>query len=246
MPARSPAGPTTAVLLAGGTGTRVGGSLPKQLVEVAGKPLMEHSLAVLDAHPGVDEVVVVMAAGHVGAAEEIVRSGGYGSVRAVEVGGATRDGSTRRALELLGDDDALVLLHDAARPLLSPTLVSRCLEALHRYDAVTPAVPSSDTLVEVAADGTIAAVPERARLRRVQTPQGFRVGVLREAHARAVADPAFEPTDDCSVVRRYLPHVPVAVVAGDAQNFKVTEPLDVLLADRLLRVAEHEVGQSGL
>jgi ribitol-5-phosphate 2-dehydrogenase (NADP+) / D-ribitol-5-phosphate cytidylyltransferase len=238
MPARPHAGPTTAVLLAGGTGTRVGGALPKQLAEVAGRPLMEHPLAVLDAHPGVDEVVVLMAAGHLDAAEEIVRRGGYRSVRAVEVGGATRDASTRRALELLDDDEGLVLLHDAARPLLGPALVSRCLDALHRYDAVTAAVPSSDTVIEVTDDDTIAAVPARARLRRVQTPQGFRVGVLREAHARAVADPEFEPTDDCSVVRRYLPDVPVGVVAGDEQNFKVTEPVDVLLADRLLRLTE--------
>lgn len=227
------------MLLAGGTGTRVGGALPKQLVEVAGRPLMEHALAVLDAHPGVDDVVVLMTAGHLDAAQEIVRRGGYACVRAVEVGGATRDGSTRRALELLPDDDAVVLLHDAARPLLSPALVSRCLDALQRYDAVTPAVASSDTLVEVADDGTIAAVPTRTRLRRVQTPQGFRVRVLRAAHERAVADPAFEPTDDCSVVRRYLPDVPVAVVEGEEQNFKVTEPVDVLLADRLLRLAEH-------
>jgi 2-C-methyl-D-erythritol 4-phosphate cytidylyltransferase len=237
MPARPHAGPTTAVLLAGGTGTRVGGALPKQLVEVAGRPLMEHPLAVLDAHPGVDEVVILMAAGHVEAAEGIVRRGGYLSVRAIEVGGATRDASTRRALELLREDDALVLLHDAARPMLGPALVSRCLDALARHDAVTAAVPSSDTVIEVA-DDTIAAVPARARLRRVQTPQGFRVGVLREAHARAVRDPGFEPTDDCSVVRRYLPEVPVAVVAGEEQNFKVTEPVDVLLADLLLRLAE--------
>ena len=238
MPARPPAGLTTAVLLAGGTGTRVGGALPKQLVEVAGRPLMEHPLAVLDAHPGIDEVVVLMAAGHVDAAQEIVRRGGYRSVRAVEVGGATRDGSTRRALELLPDDTGLVLLHDAARPLLGPALVSRCLAALQHHDAVTAAVPSSDTVIEVTDAETIASVPARARLRRVQTPQGFRVGVLRAAHARAVADPAFEPTDDCSVVRRYLPDVPVAVVAGEEQNFKVTEPVDVLLADRLLRLAE--------
>jgi 2-C-methyl-D-erythritol 4-phosphate cytidylyltransferase len=239
MPDRH-AAPTTAVLLAGGTGVRVGGALPKQLVEVAGRPLMEHSLAVLHRHPGVDEVVVLMAAGHLDAAEAIVRGGGYTSVRAIEVGGATRDASTRRALELLTGDDGLVLVHDAARPLLSPALVSRCLDALQRYDAVTAAVASSDTVVEVAEDDTIERVPPRTRLRRVQTPQGFRVGVLREAHARAVADPEFEPTDDCSVVRRYLPQVPVAVVAGDEHNFKVTEPVDVLLADHLLRLVEDD------
>lgn len=236
MPAGPQHRPTTAVLLAGGTGARVGGPVPKQLVEVAGRPLMEHALAALDAHPGIDEVLVLMAPGHVPEAEQIVARGGYRSVRGVREGGASRDASTRRALELLADDDALVLVHDAARPLLRPALVSRCLEALAGYDAVTVAVPMVDTVVEVGEHGTVEAVPARTRLRRVQTPQGFRVGVLREAHTRAVADPGFEPTDDCSVVRRYLPAVPVAVVPGDEQNLKVTEPVDVLLADRLLRL----------
>jgi 2-C-methyl-D-erythritol 4-phosphate cytidylyltransferase len=231
---------TIAVLLAGGTGTRVGAALPKQLLEVAGRPILEHSIAAFDSHPDVDEVIVLMAAGHLEAVRALVRAGGYEKVTAVLEGAPTRSGTTMRALDAINDREGKVLLHDAVRPLVTARIISDCAAGLDTHGAVDVAIPSSDTIIEVSPDSTVRAVPRRADLRRVQTPQGFRLPVIREAYARARRDPAFEATDDCTVVLRYLPEVPILVVPGDERNLKVTGPTDVHLAEQLLRLRAEE------
>lgn len=226
-------------LLAGGAGTRIGSELPKQLLEVAGRPLLEHSLRTFHAHARVDEIVLVMAADHVAAAHVIVEAGGYGDkVRDIVPGGPTRAGSTTAALAALGAEEVDLLVHDAARPLVTPRIVDDCFAALATHAAVNVAVESPDTIVEVDAAGLVRGTPPRESLRRVQTPQGFRSEVLREAHRRAAADPSFTATDDCGVVSRYCPDVPVLVVPGDERNLKVTTPVDLLVVEALLGAAE--------
>ena len=197
-----------AVLLAGGVGTRVGLDVPKQLIKIAGHPIMEHTLSVLDRHPDVDEIVVMMAPGHLDSVHAMVKSGGYSKVSSILEGADTRNGTTLRALDALGEADCKVLFHDAVRPLLSPRIVTECFQALDTYDAVDVAIPSADTIIEVGEDNTIKEIPPRARLRRGQTPQAFTASVIRAAYAKAGEDPNFEATDDCTVVLRYLPDVP--------------------------------------
>jgi ribitol-5-phosphate 2-dehydrogenase (NADP+) / D-ribitol-5-phosphate cytidylyltransferase len=170
----------------------------------------------------------------------MVRSGGYTKVRQILEGAETRSDTTMRALTAIPGEDAKVLLHDAVRPLLSPRIISDCFQALDGYDAVDVAIPSADTIIEVTEENTILAVPRRANLRRGQTPQAFRLRVIKEAYARAAQDPAFEATDDCSVVLRYLPEVPIWVVPGDERNMKVTEPIDVYLADKLFQLTSRD------
>lgn len=234
MDASPPSPPVrVAVLLAGGTGARTGLDRPKQLVPVGGRTLLEHALRALHDHPQIDEVLVVMVADHLAAAREIAAA--YPKVTAVLPGGATRTASTLAALAHLGDTDCLLLLHDAARPLLPERVISDCLAALEHHDAVATAVPTADTVLEVGPEGTVSAVPDRPRLRRAQTPQGFRSQVLRRAYAAAAEDPGFVATDDCSVVHRYLPDVPVAVVEGDERTLKVTSALDLVVVAELLR-----------
>ena len=226
-----------AVLLAGGVGARVGLDIPKQLIKIAGRTILEHTLAALDSHPLVDEVLVMMAPGHLDAVRAIVRSGGYTKVTDILEGADTRNGTTLRALERLGEDECHVLLHDAVRPLVTARIITECFEALATHSAVDVAIPSADTIIEVSADDTIRDIPPRASLRRGQTPQAFRASVIREAYARAGRDPDFVATDDCTVVLRYLPEVPIYVVRGDERNMKVTEPIDVYLADKLFQLA---------
>ena len=226
---------TVAVVLAGGVGARVGAGRPKQLIEVAGRTVLAHSIAAFDSHPGIAEVLVMMAAGHVDDARRIVRDEGFTKVTEVLEGGATRSASTARALDRLGDSECNVLLHDAARPLVSARIISDCIRALEVDRAVTVAIPASDTILEVSADGTVRGVPPRATLRRVQTPQGFRASVIRAAHARAAADPDFVATDDSSVVLRYLPEEQLRVVPGEDRNIKITEQVDVSLAEALFQ-----------
>ncbi len=230
------AAPRVAVLLAGGVGTRVGLDIPKQLIKIAGKTILEHTLAAFQAHPMVDEIVVMMAPGHLDAVRAMVRGGDYDKVTQVHEGAETRNGTTLRALDNL-PADCPVLFHDAVRPLVSERIITECFEALERYDAVDVAIPSADTIIEVGPeDNTIRAIPPRANLRRGQTPQAFRASVLRQAYDVAGQDPHFTATDDCGVVLRYLPDVPIWVVAGEERNMKVTDPIDVFLADKLFQL----------
>ncbi|MFI5425651.1 2-C-methyl-D-erythritol 4-phosphate cytidylyltransferase [Aeromicrobium sp. UC242_57] len=227
-----------AVILAGGTGTRVGLSIPKQLIKIAGKTIIEHTIAAFEASPLIDEIVILMTPGHLDPVRAIVQNGGYGKVTQIVEGGQTRNESTSRALEALGTDECNVLFHDAVRPLVSQTIIGDVVAALATHQAVDTAIPSADTIVQVhddphAESETIEDVLQRHLLRRGQTPQAFRLSVIREAYALAWQDPDFTATDDCTVVLRYLPQVPIAVVMGHERNMKVTEPIDVYIADKL-------------
>lgn len=222
------------VVLAGGVGARMGLSIPKQLIRLDGRTILEHTLARFDAHPDVQRVVLMMVPTHLAVARQI--ADGYDKVSDVLPGDRTRNGTTLRALEVVGPDDTQVLFHDAVRPLVSDRIISECFSALDEYDAVDVAIPSADTIIEVDENDVIRSIPRRASLRRGQTPQGFRAGTLRRAYAVATADPAFHATDDCGVVLRYLPDVPIKVVLGEERNMKVTDPTDVYLAERLLQV----------
>jgi 2-C-methyl-D-erythritol 4-phosphate cytidylyltransferase len=230
-----------AVLLAGGVGARVGLDIPKQLIKIAGRTILEHTLASFQAHDSVNEIVIMMAPGHLDAVHAILRSGQYPKVTAVLEGAETRNGTTLRALDHLGDRDCKVLFHDAVRPLVTPRIITECFEALDTYDAVDVAIPSADTIIEVDEANTIKAIPPRASLRRGQTPQAFRASVIRRAYDLAGADEGFAATDDCGVVLRYLPEVPIWVVPGDERNMKVTEPIDVVLADKLFQLTTQDL-----
>ena len=226
-------------MLAGGTGSRIGLNVPKQLLRVAGKSILEHTIALFDEAEGIDEILVLMTPGFVAEAQAIVDRAGFQRVRPVLSGGRTRSETTQIALDALGDDNGKVLLHDAVRPLLEERTITACLDALDEYDAVDVAIPSADTVVVVDGD-RITEIPSRDRLRRGQTPQCFRVATIRRAYALAAQDPDFAATDDCSVVLKYLPDVPIYVVDGSEQNMKVTHPIDVFIADKLFQLGSRE------
>ncbi|TDQ51911.1 IspD/TarI family cytidylyltransferase [Actinorugispora endophytica] len=234
----------TAAVLAGGVGARMGGPRPKQLMRLAGRTILEHSVATFCASPDVDEVIVLMVADHLAEAEKIVAEGGHSKVSLVAAGGASRTETSWAALRALADRDGgdLVLLHDAVRPLVGRRTIAACVAALRESGAVGAAVPSSDTVVLAGPgrDGSeaIQSVPGRASLRRMQTPQGFRLDVIRRAYERALADPGLVATDDCGVVLRYLPEEEVRLVPGEEDNIKVTHPGDIAVAEALLRVRE--------
>jgi 2-C-methyl-D-erythritol 4-phosphate cytidylyltransferase len=247
---------TVAVVLAGGTGRRfgaagetgtgradaggAGSSLPKQLLVLAGTTLLERSVAAFDAAPGVDEVLVVMAAGFTELATQVLGAIGYRKLTGVIEGGAARADSTRRAITALSGaagGDRNVLFHDAARPLVDQRIIADCVTALGSWQAVGVVVPASDTMVEMT-DGAITRVLPRQSLARCQTPQGFRLSVISRAHELAAADPAFTEaaaTDDCGVVVRYLPDVTIRAVSGSQRNLKITYPSDLAVAEALLR-----------
>ncbi|MFC3964189.1 2-C-methyl-D-erythritol 4-phosphate cytidylyltransferase [Nocardia jiangsuensis] len=208
-----------ALVPAAGRGVRLGENLPKAFVPVGGTPMIKLSVDGLIASGAVDEIVVMVPPELVESAVALLP----GSVRVV-VGGSERTDSVRAGLAAAADATH-VLVHDAARALTPPDLVRRVVAALRAgHDAVIPALPVVDTVKSVDGDGIVTGTPDRAGLRAIQTPQGFAAEPLR----RAYADPALSATDDAGLVERL--GIAVHTVAGDPLAFKITTPLDLILA----------------
>ena len=219
-----------AILLAGGSGSRFGADRPKQFLEVHGCTVLEHSIRAFHASSLVDEIVIITRQDFVEEVRQIASV--YPKVRHVRPGGKERYHSTLSALEVCTDAEDLLLIHDAVRPLVSEAIIARCVEALKTYDAIGVAVPSTDTIVRVDENECIVETLPRVVLRNMQTPQGFRQRVLREAFDVGLQDPNFAPTDDCGVVRTYLHDVPIKIVEGEVTNIKITYPKDLEMMRR--------------
>ena len=214
---------TAALLVAAGSGERLGADRPKAFVVLAGRPMLEWSIAAIEAAPEVDRLVVAIPPGIdallVEARFEVVH------------GGATRSQSVRNALAAAGGDADRIVVHDAARPLAPPELFTRCLAALEDADAAIAATPVTDTIKEAGGDGVVARTLDRSRLWAIQTPQAFRAATLRRA--LAVSDEVLaRATDDAWLVERAGGRV--RVVPCTAPNLKVTTALDLELAALLL------------
>jgi len=203
---------------------------------LAGRPVIEHSVAAFEASPVVDEILVVTPPQLTARTGQLLAAADYRKAGRVIEGGATWAESAWQAIRTLGGADGNLLLHDAARPLIGPRVIGDCVAALETYPAVCAAVPASDTMVQVE-DDFITERPPRDRLRRRQTPQGFRLEVIRRGYELALADAGCDPADDCGIVLRYLPDVPVRLVPGSERSIAITGPADIEIAETLLRNA---------
>lgn len=223
------------IILAGGNGRRMGSSLPKQFLEIAGKTILEHSIAAFDSHPCIDEIAVVVPSGYMPELKKLLAEAGFSKLKHLLSGGNERHHSTLSALQAYSDLDCNLLIHDAVRPLVTRQIISDVIRALETYKAVNVAIPVADTIIEV--DETaqhILRIPERSRLFQVQTPQGFDRQTLQKAFDKALQDPGFHTTDDCSLIRKYLPEEKIKLVNGDRHNLKLTWPEDLEIAEKLL------------
>ena len=220
--------PVVAVVVAAGSGSRLGAPVPKALVEVGGVALVRRSVDAL-ADAGVQQVVVTIPAG-MAAEFDGVLAGARVRVR-TQVGGAIRQESVRLGLEALdAPADAVVLVHDAARALVPPDVVERVAAAiLDGAEAAIPVLPVVDSIRRVTDDGSV--VVDRAPLRAVQTPQGARVGPLLRAHERCAVD-GVEVTDDAAACE--VAGLRVTLVEGHRDALKITEPIDLILAEAIL------------
>ena len=229
-----------AILLAGGSGQRFGADRPKQFVRIGERTVLEHSLSAFEQSPHIDAVVVVSHPQHLNEVRQLLPSSQHPKLLAVVAGGAERQDSTLNALRALAQitdsplEQIRILIHDAVRPAVSQSIIERVYTALHTHQAANLVVPVTDTLLEVNDNGTTAAMPSRARYRRVQTPQGFHAATLQHAYDVAHTDPNFQATDDCGVVFRYLPEVEIALVEGEQRNIKLTYPEDLHVLYHLL------------
>lgn len=223
-----------AVILAGGSGQRFGTALPKQFLPLAGKTVIEHSIEAFERCAAIDEIAVVMNADYLPMMQEIIDRNGWLKVRKLLSGGAERHFSTLSAINAYeGSSDINLIFHDAARPAVSQRIINEVVEALQSHDAVAVAVPATDTVFEVSEEGGyITGIPSRQRLRCAQTPQAFRSAVIREAYRKALQDSQFTSTDDCGVLHKYCPEVPIFIVPGDTSNIKLTYPEDTVILER--------------
>lgn len=224
-----------AIILAGGSGTRLGGQLPKQFLQVAGKTILEHTIDAFERNARIDEVAIVSRPDFVEDVKQLIAQGNHPKVHKVLAGGKERYDSSLAAIRAFTNDADNLLLHDAVRPLVSQRVIDDCLDALATYRAVDVAIKATDTIIRVDADECICEIPPRAQLRQCQTPQCFRRGLIKEAYDVALSDPNFVATDDCSVVCKYMPDEPILVVPGDVFNIKITYAEDLTQAEHLLR-----------
>ncbi|MDH4143408.1 MAG: bifunctional cytidylyltransferase/SDR family oxidoreductase [Chloroflexota bacterium] len=236
-----------ALLLAGGDGNRFGADIPKQFVRLAGEQILVRSARGVAA-AGVDQLVVVSHPAWLAETSAALERAGLPIPTKVVAGGSTRNESTRNGLaSLAADDDDIVLVHDAVRPLVPVDVVRRSIEpiASGTADASDTVIPSADTLV-IVDGGSVVEIPDRSRYRRGQTPQVFRAGILARAYAAAAEAGDLTATDDCSLVLRYVPGVRLAAVAGDEVNLKITTRIDMVMADRMLQMQLLDPAADGL
>ena len=214
-------GHVAAIIAAAGSGLRFGADLPKALIQLGDKTLIEHAVAAISST--VDEVIVTAPASHVTQFKSLL-----GDAVTVVVGGQTRSESIRAGLAAVSADTQYVLIHDAARALATTELTNRVLSALQDGEvAVIPGVPQVDTIKNVDVDGYVVSTPNRAELRNIQTPQGFELSALKKSHAANG-----EGTDDAALVESA--GFKVLVIAGEERALKITTPADLATAYNFL------------
>lgn len=219
-------GGTAAIVPAAGRGERLGPGAPKALRSIGSIPILVHAVRSLISSERIGLVVVAAPPNGVDGVRDLLRE--FGETVHVVPGGDTRQRSVALALEAIPEAYEIILVHDAARALTPPSLVTAVIDAVAGgSDAVIPVLPVADTIKAVDSSGTnVTATVDRSTLRAVQTPQGFRRSLLVKAHAAATAT---DTTDDAGLVERL--GLPVAVIPGHTEAFKVTTPFDLLLAE---------------
>ena len=216
-----------AVIVAAGTASRMGG-IDKVMAELEGEPMILRTVRTFQTCDAIREIVIVTR-------EDLIvpimgLCAGVDKVKAVVLGGSSRQESVERGLSALSDKVKLVAVQDGARPLITHAVIDRTVRAAHSYGAAAPAIPVKDT-IKVVTGGVVSSTPDRKTLQAVQTPQVFDLAMLKGALKKAKADGA-EVTDDCSAVERL--GMSVKIVEGDERNIKVTTPMDLKIAKLLL------------
>ena len=216
-----------AVIVAAGTASRMGG-IDKVMAELEGEPMILRTVRTFQTCDAIKEIIIVTR-------EDLILPimglcAGLDKVKAVVVGGSSRQESVERGLNALSNKVKLVAVQDGARPLISHAVIDRTVRAAHSYGAAAPAIPVKDT-IKVVTGGVVSSTPDRKTLQAVQTPQVFDLDLLRGALKKAKEDGA-EVTDDCSAVERL--GMSIKIVEGDERNIKVTTPMDLKIAKLLL------------
>ena len=220
-----------AVIVAAGTASRMGG-IDKVMAPLKGEPMIVRTVRTFQNCNAISEIVIVTRSDLIQTIGDLCT--GFDKVKAVVVGGKSRQESVNLGLNALSDKMKLAAVHDGARPLITWQVIDRTVRAAHAYGAAAPAIPVKDT-IKVVEGFVVKNTPDRSTLRAIQTPQVFDYDMLRGALKKAELDGA-SVTDDCSAVERL--GLTVKIVEGDERNIKVTTPMDLKIAELLLEEME--------
>ena len=227
---------TVVVILAGGKGSRFGLDIPKQFAKLAGKTIIEHTISVFQNHNSIDEIAIVSHPDWIWKIEEIVNINNFNKVKKILKGGEERKDSSLSAINAYANEQNInILFHDAVRPFVDKRIIDDCIRALNNYNAVDVAIPAVDTIIKVN-NRIIKDIPNRSEMMYGQTPQGFKYKTIAKAYEIALKDTNLKVSDDCGIVKKYLPNEEIYVVKGDSKNIKITHPEDIFLADKLFQL----------
>jgi 2-C-methyl-D-erythritol 4-phosphate cytidylyltransferase len=223
-----------AVFVAAGRGLRMGSDQPKQFLALGGKPILVHTLDLFLSFVDIDPIILVVAQKDLAATHSMsLPLHSFHKRIHVVTGGECRQASVFNGLQAIDAQEGIVLIHDGARPLVSMRLIEACIQGARSYGACIPALTVNDTMKRVDDDDMVSSTVTRQGHRLVQTPQAFKLSLIRRAHQRAAAE-HWQATDDASLVERLGDKV--KVIPGEMDNFKITTPEDLRLAEVLLRV----------
>jgi 2-C-methyl-D-erythritol 4-phosphate cytidylyltransferase len=221
-----------AIIVAGGSGSRMNSDVPKQFLILKGKPVLYFSINTFLQTYNDCKIILVLAEEHIGKGQEIVDA--YFDYKKISItkGGRTRFHSVQNGLKLINNEDAIVFIHDAARPLLSPTIMNRCYDAVLEFGSAIPVVDCKDSVRMLTDDGNEAI--ERSKIKLVQTPQVFHAKIILPAFLNIDFKDKF--TDEASVVEAF--GLKVHLVEGEIQNIKITTSIDLLVAEAMINKSE--------
>lgn len=213
-----------ALILASGTGSRCNLGIPKQFAKINNKTILEYTINAFETHELIDEIYLVTSKEFLEKVKELTKD--YIKVQAVIQGGETRKDSSYNGISAIKDSEANILIHDGVRPLISKDIITNCIKELEEKSAICVAIDSTDTIYEINENNTIKAIPQRKFLKRAQTPQCFKLSLIKKAHELANNDPNCLVTDDCGLVQ-YYNLTDIYLTQGDENNIKITYKEDL-------------------
>ena len=222
---------TYGIILASGTGSRYGSEIPKQFTKINDKTIFEHTIYAFEKSVKIDRIIAVVTPSYLDFANNLIAKNVYKKIFKVIPGGEARKDSSFLGISTVPEDEANILIHDCARPFISQNIINKCIECLEKHTAVGVGIPTTDTLWEVE-NGTIKSIPNRKKYYRAQTPQCFKLSLIKKAHELSKDDNDF--TDDCSLVIKYKLS-DIYIVEGDNQNIKITYPEDIIWAENIIK-----------
>lgn len=223
-----------AIIMAGGTGSRMGASCPKQYLELNGKPILFYTISAFEGS-FFDEIILVTRAEDIEyCRKEIVDKYGFKKISQIVAGGAQRSDSVFNGISAVKTKESYIYIHDGARPFIEDEVLQRVKACVMMYNACVTAVPEKNTIKMITKEGYVAHTPDRSTLWNAQTPQAFRYDIIMEAYERKKGMPSYECTDDAMVVELFG-KMPVKVVDGDYKNIKITTPEDMEVGEKILQ-----------